>query len=154
MSPLLNWSPEELQKFMVTRIPFNEFNGLKVVHIAEGELMADLPFDPRLVGDREANTLHEGPITTLIDTICGSVALTVMDEPRRTATLDLRIDFLRRPAPATGLRCEAQIMSLDEHIATIRGTVHEGDPARPVAVATATFAVFPPRSAAAPGAAP
>ena len=154
MSPLLSYSLDELQAFMVTRIPFNEFNGLKMVRVAAGELVADLPFDPRLVGDSESNSLHEGPITTLLDTICGSVPLTVMDVLRRTATLDLRIDFLRKAGPGLGVRCEVQIMSLDEHIATVRGIAHDGDPSRPIAISTATFAVFSPSVAPPPGAAP
>lgn len=154
MSPLLRYSQDELQAFMVTRIPFNEFNGLKIVRAAEGELVADLPFDARLVGDADANTLHEGPITTLLDTLCGSVPLTVMDVLRRTATLDLRVDFLRSAGPGLGLRCETRIVSLDEHIATVRGIAHTGDPAYPVAIATATFAVFAPGLAPAAGAAP
>lgn len=153
MSPLLSYSLDELQAFMVTRIPFNEFNGLKIVRVAVGELVADLPFDPRLVGDSEANALHEGPLTTLLDTICGSVPLTVMEVLRRTATLDLRVDFLRKPGPGLGVRCEAQIMSLDEHIVTVRGIAHDGDPAHPVAIATATFAVFSPSASPPPGAA-
>ncbi|WP_293367628.1 PaaI family thioesterase [Nevskia sp.] len=150
MSPLLRFTPDELQAFMVTRIPFNEFNGLKVVRVAEHELVVDLPFDPRLVGDAEANALHEGPITTLLDTVCGSVPLTVMDVLRRTATLDLRVDFLRNAGPGLGVRCETRIVSLDDHIATVRGIAHDGDPARPVAVATATFAVFSPPPGEAP----
>jgi len=154
MSPLLSYSRDELQAFMVTRIPFNEFNGLKVIRVAVGELVADLPFDPRLVGDSESNSLHEGPITTLLDTICGSVPLTLMDVLRRTATLDLRIDFLRNAGPGLGVRCESQVMSLDEHIATVRGIAHDGDPSRPVAIATGTFAVFSPSVAPPPGAAP
>lgn len=154
MSPLLSYSPDELQAFMVTRIPFNAFNGLTMVRIAPGELVADLPFDPRLVGDVEANSLHEGPITTLLDTICGSIPLTLMEVPRRTATLDLRIDFLRRAGAGRGVRCEAQVISLDEHVATVRGVAHDGDSRHPVAIATATFAVFPPSASPAPGAAP
>lgn len=154
MSPLLGYSLEELQLFMVTRIPFNEFNGVKMVRVAVGELVADLPFDPRLVGDAEANTLHEGPIITLLDTICGSVPLTVMDVLRRTATLDLRVDFLRKPGPGLGVRCEATIMALDDNIATVRGNAHDGDSAHPIAIASASFAVFSPSVAPPPGAAP
>ena len=76
-----------------------------------------------------------------------------VDVLRRTATLDLRVDFLRKPGPGLGVRCEAQIMSLDEHIVTVRGIAHDGDSAHPVAIATATFAVFSPSVSPPPGAA-
>ncbi len=144
MSPLLSWSPAELQQFMVTRIPFNEFLGLKMVRIARGELVADLPFAAHLTGDVDANCLHEGPITTLLDTLCGTAALTLMDEPRRTATLDLRVDFLRSAGAGLGVRCETQVIGLGEHLTTIRAIAHDGDIGHPVAIATATFALFPP----------
>lgn len=144
MSPLLSYSPDELQRFMVTRIPFNAFLGLKVVRIGPGELVADLPFDPRLVADAGAANLHEGPISTLLDTLCGTVMLTVMDELRRSATLDLRVDFLRPAGAGLDVRCEAQVIGLSDHLATIRGIAHDGDRNRPVAIASATFALFPP----------
>lgn len=154
MSPLLSYSQDELQKFMVTRIPFNEFIGLKMVRIAPGELVADLPFAAHLVGDVDANSLHEGPISTLLDTLCGTAALSLMAVPRRTATLDLRVDFLRRAGAGLGVRCETQVIGLGEHLTTIRAIAHDGDPGHPVAIATATFALFSPSVSPPAGAAP
>ena len=150
MSPLLSWSPEELQRFLVERIPFNAWCGITIADVAPGRIVADLPFDARLVGDAAANALHPGPITVMLDTICGTVALTRMPVPRRTATLDLRIDWLRAPGAGLGVRCIAEIIAIGEHVLTTRALAHDGDPADPVATAVGSFAVFPP-SVAVPG---
>ena len=119
MSPLFSMTADELQHFLVTRVPHNEALGIKVRHCSAGKLGFELPYDPELVGNPATGEMHEGTLTVLLDGCCGSVPLTVMDVPRRTATLDLRIDFLRKAGPGLGVRCEAQIMSLDEHIATV-----------------------------------
>ena len=144
MSPLLQWSPEELHRFLVERIPFNAHCGITIAEVGRGRLVADLPFDPALVGDAQAGALHEGPIMVMLDTICGTVALTDMDTPRRTATLDLRVDFLRAPGAGRGVRCVAEIVAIGEHVLTTRALAHDGDPADPVATAIGSFAVFPP----------
>lgn len=154
MSPLLSWSPDELHRFLVERIPFNAWCGIAIAEVADGRIVADLPFDARLVGDAAANALHEGPIITMLDTICGTVALTRMDVPRRTATLDLRVDFVRAPGAGLGVRCIAEIVAIGEHLLTTRALAHDGDPADPVATAIATFAVFPPSVAVPGGATP
>lgn len=150
MSPLLSWSPDELHRFLVERIPFNAWCGITVAAVAAGRIVADLPFSARLVGDAAARSLHAGPIITLLDTMCGTVALTAMDTPRRTATLDLRIDWLRAPRDGAGVRCVAEIVAIDEQVLTTRAIAHDGDPEAPVATAIGSFAVFP-HSVAVPG---
>lgn len=154
MSPLLGWSADELQRFLVERIPFNAWCGIRIAEVAAGRIVADLPFDGARVGDAEADALHEGPIIAMLDTLCGTVALTAMDTPRRTATLDLRVDFVRAPGAGLGVRCVAEIIAIGEHVLTTRALAHDGDPVDPVATAIATFAVFPPGVAVPGGATP
>lgn len=145
MRELTPFTVTELQQLFITQIPFNEFLGFRVVEASYGRLVAELPFSPALVGDAEANTMAEGPITTAIDAVCGSVALTIWHGFRRTATLDLRLDFVRAPGAGLGVTIEAENIELTDHLLIARGIAHDGDPARPVAIATASFATFPPR---------
>jgi len=146
MSEAKPFTLEELQQRFITQIPFNEFLGLRVVGASPGRLVAELPFSAGLVGDADTNAMAEGPITTAIDAVCGSVALTIWHHFRRTATLDLRLDFLRAPGAGLGVTIEADSISLNEHLSIVRGVEHDGDPARPIAIATASFATFPPRA--------
>lgn len=144
MSPLFSMTADELQHFLVTRVPHNDALGIRVRHCSAGRLSFELPYDPELVGNPVTGEMHEGTLTVLLDGCCGSVPLTVLDELRRTATLDLRLDFLRRARAGVGILCEAWCLSVTDHVATVRGLAHDGDSSDPVAVATGTFAVFPP----------
>ncbi len=146
MSELTPFTLEALQQRFITQIPFNEFLGLRVLGASHGRLVAELPFSAGLVGDADNNAIAEGPITAAIDAVCGSVALTVWHQFRRTATLDLRLDFLRVPGAGLGITIEADLVNLTDHLLITRGLAHDGDPTRPVAIATASFAAFPPRA--------
>lgn len=86
--------------------------------------------------------IDPGAVTTLVDTACGSVPLTMLADLRRTATLELRTDFIRACRPGSNVRCEARCLHVDRNVAFVQAEVHDGDDSGPVAVATGTFAIF------------
>lgn len=142
MSPLLRWPLRDLQDFFVDCIPHQSALGFQVTECLEGHLSVDMPFADYLVGKGEFHTLNEGGITSLVDAVAGSVILTQREELRRTATLDLRIDFLRSPRPGEGVSCKASSLRITQNIGVAHAQVHDSDEDSPIAVATGTFAIF------------
>lgn len=145
MSPLLSMSAAERHAFLVDLVPFNRALNLQVVACEANRLVMDMPYDAGLVGNPLSRAIHEGAITTLIDTACGSVVLTNASELRRSATLDLRMDFLREARPGRAIRCEAHCLHMTDNVAHVRAVAHDGDAEHPLATATGCFAVFAQR---------
>ncbi|WP_191965235.1 PaaI family thioesterase [Marinobacter halotolerans] len=142
MSPLLRWPIRDLQDFFVDCVPHQSALGLQVTECLDGHLSVDMPFADYLTDSRASEILHEGGIISLIDASAGSVLLTQRKELRRTATLDLRIDFLRRCRPGEGVSCQAKSLKVSRNVGVTHAKVHDSDEDSPIAVATGTFAIF------------
>src|SRR3989344_1219827 len=78
------------------KLPHCKALNIDFVQAERGKVMACLPFAEHLVGDAKGRIVHGGVMTTLIDTTCGLTVFSLLDEPELIATLDLRIDYLRR----------------------------------------------------------
>lgn len=96
----------------------------------------ELPFQDGLVG---YPGIHSGAVTTLLDTCCGLSVLTVLPEPELCPTLDLRLDFLRRPEPARPVRAFAEAYHLGEAVVFTRGVAFHDCRHSPLAHVVATF---------------
>ncbi len=142
MSPLLKLSLPELQHFFIAVIPHHHHLGLQMIRCSEGQVVIDLPYSPMLAVSADEQSIHQGAIITLIDTACGSVVPTLQKDFRRTATLDLRVDFFRPARPRATVRCQAQCLDFGSDLAFVRASVHDGDTGQAIAVASGTFAVF------------
>jgi len=142
MSHLLNLSLDQLQQFFIELIPHHRTLNLKVIECSVGHLSFELPYCESLIGNPSTGEVHEGAITTLIDSVCGSVVLTQLEELRRVATLDLRIDFLRKGQSGFSPRCEAECLRITNHVAFVRAVAYEQEVTEPLAIASGTFAIF------------
>jgi uncharacterized protein (TIGR00369 family) len=141
-NPLHNPGPEKGQKYFIDVIPYNAELGLKYVENSVGRVVFELPWQEAQVGDPETGVMHGGAITGMFDAGLGGAVLSKLDDLRRIATLDLRIDYLRPARAGKTVRCEAECHRLTKHIAFARGIAHDGDPDDLVATAVGTFVVF------------
>ena len=141
-NPLHNPPPGKGQAFFIDVIPYNAELGLEYVENQVGRVVFDLPWQESLVGDPETGVMHGGPITGMFDAALGGAVLCKLEELRRIATLDLRIDYLRPARAGKTVRCDAECHRLTKHIAFARGIAHDGDPNDLVATAVGTFVVF------------
>jgi uncharacterized protein (TIGR00369 family) len=141
MSPLLNLTPAQLETFLIHVVPHHRQLGMRSVSCREGGMRIDLPWSERLAAGPSGG-IHHGAITTLIDALSGSVVLTRMRDFRRSATLDLRMDFLRPALQGQDIHGEAEVLHMDGNVAFTRAVAHHGDAADPVAVSNGCFAVF------------
>lgn len=141
MSPLLSLSPAQLEQFLVSAIPHHRQLGMRAGRCGDGVMGMDLPWDATLA-EHTHGGIHPGAITTLIDALSGSVVLTRMTDFRRSATLDLRMDFLRPATRGQAVYGHAEVQHMDGHVAFTRAVAHHGDIDAPIARSSGCFALF------------
>ena len=131
---------------MVASVPQSQALGLTLISVEPSRGAMRLPWREDLVG--EADVVAGGAVTALIDHCCGLAAVsafTQLAEPSvATATLDLRIDYMRPAAPRADVICEAHCYKLTRTIAFVRATAFDVDREDPVATAQAAFMVKRP----------
>ncbi|WP_374334715.1 PaaI family thioesterase [Leeia sp.] len=98
-----------------------------------------VPYQPQLVGDPVSGTVHGGVLTALLDSTCGIAVFCALSEWEMIATLDLRVDFLKRATPGLALTASAECYRMTRQIAFVRGCIYHDDPQQPIATAVATF---------------
>ncbi|MEM9145254.1 MAG: PaaI family thioesterase [Pseudomonadota bacterium] len=129
-------------------LPHSRAIGMRVHLAHEGVGLLSVPYDARLVGDPETGVLHGGVITSLLDTACGIAVMASKTKLIATATLDLRIDYMR---PATmGLRvwARAECHRLTRAIAFARAVAYHEDTEDPIASAAGAFVITRPAGGA------
>jgi uncharacterized protein (TIGR00369 family) len=123
----------------IEALPHSHALGMKVEAFGDGRAVLSMPYDPRLVGDPATGVLHGGAISALIDTASGAAVMAHPSAPASTATLDLRIDYMRPAMPGQRVTAHAHCHHVTRTVAFVRVTAMDDDTARPVATGTAAF---------------
>jgi uncharacterized protein (TIGR00369 family) len=133
---------------LMTALPFSAAIDMRLHRASDGIAILSVPYDPRLVGDPKTGVLHGGVITSLLDTACGWSVMAAPAKLRGTATLDLRIDYMRPATAGQTVWCRAECYRLTRSIAFARAVAYHQDPdnstdpanpADPVATAQGSF---------------
>ena len=129
--------PGLAQRF-IEAIPHSRALGMQLEEIGEGKAKISMPYDPRFIGDPATGVIAGGAVSALMDTCCGAA---VMSYPgaRGTATLDLRIDYMRAAKPGQRITARAECFHATRTVAFVRATAHDEDTALPVATASGAF---------------
>jgi uncharacterized protein (TIGR00369 family) len=90
------------QQFMQA-LPHARALGMRLVSMGDGQAEIEMDYDPRFVGDPETGVIHGGAVSALMDTCCGAAAMSHPASPGGTATIDLRIDYMRPATPVLNL---------------------------------------------------
>ncbi|ARO15114.1 Phenylacetic acid degradation-related protein [Ketogulonicigenium robustum] len=113
--------------------------GLQVLDVGQGMAQMRLPYAARLVADADTGVLHNGAIATLIDTCCGVAAVSHPALGQVTATLDLRLDYLRAATAGQDITVTARVLRVERSVAFVQAQAFDADGDNPVVTATAVF---------------
>jgi len=131
----------KLARQFMEMIPHAKELGLQLLVIDNGVAETLMPYDEKLVGDPETGVVHGGAVSALMDTCCGAAVMSHPDSPHQTATIDLRIDYMRPATPGQALLARAECYHVTRSVAFVRATAFDDDLDRPVATATGAFTV-------------
>jgi uncharacterized protein (TIGR00369 family) len=132
---------ETIARQFIDALPHSRELAMRMEAIGEGWAVISMPYDPRLIGDPETGVIHGGAVSALMDTACGA---SVMSHPQAgfsTATLDLRIDYMRPATPGQTIRTRAECHHVTRSVAFVRAVATDDEDTRPVAMATGAFTV-------------
>lgn len=121
-------------------LPYGQMLGVALTDVGPGWAEMTLPYHEDLIGDPATGVVHAGAVSALMDTTCGAAVMSHPETGAVTATLDLRIDYMRAAVPGQLLRARAEVIRVTRSMAFVRAETHD-DGDDPIATATGAFTV-------------
>jgi len=131
----------KLARQFIQAIPHSRALGMTLTEIGQGTAKIEMPYDKRLVGDPKTGVIHGGAVSAIMDTCCGAAVMSHPSAPGGTATIDLRIDYMRAATPGQTITTTATCYHITRSVAFVRATATDDDTSRPVATASGSFTV-------------
>ena len=125
----------------IEALPHAKALGMKFLSLEDGSAGLAMDYDERFIGDPETKVISGGAVSALMDTCCGAAVISHPEAPAGTATIDLRIDYMRAAVPGQRVSSFAEVYHITRSVAFVRAKAFDEDLENPVATATGTFSV-------------
>ncbi|GHA57662.1 thioesterase [Amylibacter ulvae] len=131
--------PNAAQQAFTQNLPLCQALGMEVTDVDEGTATLIMPYSPELIGDPTTGVIHGGAVSALMDSASGLAVYMHPENKGHTATIDLRIDYMRPAAPNKSITAHAEVYHATRSVAFLRATAWTDDRNRPIAQATGAF---------------
>lgn len=131
----------KIARQFIQAVPHAQALGMEIASIGDGTATMTMPYAEHLIGDPSTGVIAGGAVSALLDTCCGTAAMTHPKSPQGTATIDLRIDYMRGATPKQMITTEATCYHITRSVAFVRAVAYDEDRENPVAMATGAFTV-------------
>ena len=129
---------------MMSVVPWANTVGFTLDTLERGRAIGTLPYDEKLIGDPDTGVIHGGAVTSMLDNLSGTAVVSALDEFKSTATLDLRIDYMRPAEKGRDLIGEAECYHFTRTVAFVRAWAYHETREKVVATAAGSFALQDP----------
>ena len=101
--------------------------GFEITAIGRGEVELVFPYKSETVGNPITGVVHGGVIVSLLDTCCGSAAITMLNSSAVTPTMDLRLDYMHPAKPFEPIYVAAKVYKNTSNVIFCRGSAWQDD---------------------------
>jgi uncharacterized protein (TIGR00369 family) len=129
----------KLARKFIEAIPHSRALGMVIEEIADGVAVISMAYDERFIGDPVTKVMAGGAVSALMDTCGGAAVMAHPTDVVGTATIDLRIDYMRAATPGQTIVARAECFHVTRSVAFVRATAMDDDTDNPVATATGAF---------------
>ncbi len=131
----------KLARQFIEALPHSAMLGMKMHEMGDGVATIYMPYKDELIGDPVTGVIHGGAVSALMDTCCGAAVMCHPENGAGTATIDLRIDYMRAATPGQTVTARATCYHVTRSVAFVRAVAFDEDEDNPVATATGAFTV-------------
>lgn len=128
----------------ISLVPWAKEIGMQVIDIQRGKATGKIDWSPHLIADPATGVIHGGVITSLLDNLAGMAVVSALDVYKSTATLDLRIDYMRPAEKGVAIIGEAECYHVTRTVAFIRASAMNEGSDKVIATASGAFALNKP----------